>query len=113
MPWFGGIGLGIEIFCQFAADFGGSNFVLCIFTRAFGVGAREVGVHAIYKTELPVAAYAIVVGMGVEDHNRARGEASHFRVNIADAHPGIEERRLLGADVWLSDGFFDLLRPVL
>src|ERR1700756_751511 len=112
MPWFGGIGLGIEISWQVAADFAGSDFRLRIFTRAFGVGAREVGVHAIYKTELPVAAYVIVVGMGVEDHNRARGEAPHQRVNIADTHPAIEEQRLLGSDDEVADGFFGLMRLV-
>src|SRR5260370_27799541 len=108
MPWFGGIGHGIDISWQVAADVEGSDFGLCIFTRAFGVGAREVGVHAIYKTELPVAAYVIVVGMGVEDHNRARGEAPHHRVNIADAHPGIESQRLLVSDHELADGFLGL-----
>ena len=58
---------------------------------------------------MPVAADVIVVGVGIEYDNGARSEARDDRFDVADAHAGIEEQCLLGADDQVGNDFFGLL----
>jgi len=62
------------------------QFRLRVFTRAFGILPREIGVHAINKGELPVAADVVVVGVRIENHHRTRGQFRRDSANVADAH---------------------------
>ena len=111
-PRLGGVRFWIEAFWQFAAELVGCNFGLSIFARTFGVLPREIGVHPVDERELPVAADVVVVGVRIENHHRARGQFRGDFVNVADAHAGVEEHGLLGADNQIRNGLFRLMRLV-
>ncbi len=107
-----GIRFRIESLRQIAAELVGSNFRLRIFARTFRVFPREVRVHAVNESELPVAADMVVVRVRVEDHYRAGGQFRGDFVNVADTHSGVEEHGLLGADDQIGNRFFRLMRLV-
>src|SRR6202521_3642725 len=69
-PGFCGVGFWIEPLWQISAELIGSDFRLCIFTRTFRIRPRELGVHAVDESELPVAANVIVMRMRVENYHR-------------------------------------------
>src|SRR6202022_3733222 len=102
----------IERLWQIAAQLIGSDFRLRIFTRTFCIRPREFGVHAVDESELPITANVIVVGVGVEDHHRTRRQLGGEFANVADAHAGVEETRLLAAENGMGDDFFRLMRFV-
>src|SRR6266513_5632585 len=69
-PGFCGVGFWIERLWQISAELIGSDFRLCVFARTFRIRPREIGVHAVNESELPVAANVIVVRMRVQHHHR-------------------------------------------
>jgi hypothetical protein len=50
--------------------------------------------------------------VGIEHDDRARSQASDDCFDVADAHAGVKEQRLLGADDQVRDGLFGLMRLV-
>ncbi len=111
-PGLGGIFCGIEIFGQRAAQLVFGDFGLRVCAGAFSARASEGGVHPVDERELPVAADVIVVGVGIEYHDGARSEARDDGFDVADAHAGVEEQRLLRAYDEKGDDFFALMRFV-
>src|SRR6267378_1364557 len=102
----------IEPLWQIAAELAGSNFRLCVFARTFRIRPRELGVHAVDESELPVAPDVIVVSVRVEHDDRARRQLGSDSANVADAHAGVEQERLLVAHNEIGDDFFRLMRLV-
>ena len=88
----GGIFRRVKSWGQRAADFAGRDLCLGIFSRAFGVGASEIGIHAVDVAEAPVVAHMIVVGVGVQHADGKTGQAFDYFANVADAHAGIEQQ---------------------
>ena len=88
------------------------DFGLRVFAGTFCAGAGEGGVHSIDERELPVAADVIVVGVGIEYDDGARGDPRDDNFDVADAHAGIEEQSLLGAYDEIRNDFFSLMRFV-
>src|SRR6266481_1972670 len=111
-PWFCGVGFWIEPLWQIPAELVGSNFLLRIFARTFRIRPRELGVHAVDESELPVASNVIVVGVRVEHDDRTRRQLGGDFANVTDAYAGVEQERLLVAHNEIGDNFFRLMRLV-
>src|ERR1700687_1824322 len=94
-PGFCRVRFWIEPLWQIPAELAGSNFRLRVFTRTFRIRPRELGVHAVGKSELPVAANVIVVGVRVEHDDRTRRQLGRDSANVTDAHAGVEQKCLL------------------
>src|SRR6266513_3156756 len=88
----------IETLWQIAAKLIRCNFRLRIFARTFRIRPREIGVHAVDESELPVAAHVIVMRMRVEHHYPTRSKFRRDFANVADAHAGVYQHGLLVAN---------------
>ncbi len=83
-----------------------------VVARAFGVGACEGRVHAKDKREKGIAADVVVVRVGIQHDDGAARQLPDDFVDVGDAHAGVEEQGLLGADDEIGDDFFGLVRLV-
>src|ERR1700687_1914138 len=111
-PGFCRVRFWIEPLWQIAAELAGSNFRLRIFARTFRIRPRELGVHAVNKSELPVAPDVIVVRVRVQNDHRTRRQLGSDFANVTDAHAGVEKELLLVAHNEIGDDFFRLMRLV-
>ncbi len=112
VPWLGGVGFRVKTLWQIAADHSGRELFLGVVAGALCVLTREVCVHAVDKREKGIAADVIVVRVRVQDDDGTIGQLRDDFVDVGDAHAGVEEQRLLGADDEIGDDFFGLVRLV-
>src|SRR5581483_2316432 len=112
LKWHGGIGFGIKTSRQFAANLARRELRLRIFLRASGIGARELGIHAVDIVESPVVADVIVVCMRIDHADRQFRQMLHKIFDIADAHAGVEQQALLRSEQQIRDDFFGLMRLI-
>src|SRR5213594_2224111 len=112
LPGLRGVRFWIKSLWQIAAELIRRNFRMGILARTFRIRAREAGVRAVDKIELPVAADVIVVSVRVEHDDETRRQLGSNFADVADAHAGVEEKRLLVADNEIRNGFFRLMRFV-
>src|SRR5712671_895153 len=101
--------LRIESGRQRSANFIGSKFCLRIFSRSSRVGAGEVRIHAVDVAESPVVTHMVVVSMGVQHAHWKLGQSCDYRLDIADAHAGVEQQRLVTAHDQIRDNVYQLV----